>query len=59
MKKVIIAAALTAMFTTVANAHSGLADRVNEERSYPTKTVEKADTTKAIKNTIDLNRPEY
>ena len=40
MKKIIIAAAVTGVFSTMANANSGLADRINEERSYPNKTVE-------------------
>lgn len=44
MKKIIIAAAITALFSTMANANSGLADRINEARSYPNKTVEKIDT---------------
>jgi len=43
MKKIIIAAAITALFSTMANANSGLADRINEARSYPNKTVEKID----------------
>ncbi len=38
MKKVIIAAAITALFSTMATANSGLADRINEARSYPNKT---------------------
>lgn len=38
MKKVIIATAITALFSTMAAANSGLADRINEERSYPNKT---------------------
>lgn len=39
MKKIIIAAAITALFSTMATANSGLADRINEARSYPNKTV--------------------
>lgn len=39
MKKVIIAAAITTLFSTMATANSGLADRINEARSYPSKTV--------------------
>ncbi|OHY73665.1 hypothetical protein [Marinobacter sp. AC-23] len=39
MKKVIIATAITALFSTMATANSGLADRINEARSYPNKTV--------------------
>jgi hypothetical protein len=38
MKKIIIATAITAIFSTMANA--SLADRFNEARSYPNKTVE-------------------
>ncbi|WP_375171261.1 hypothetical protein [Marinobacter sp.] len=38
MKKVIIAAAITTLFSTMATANSGLADRINEARSYPDKT---------------------
>ena len=38
MKKIIIATAITAIFSTVANA--SLVDRINEARSYPNKTVE-------------------
>ncbi len=37
MKKVIIATAITALFSTMATANSGLADRINEARSYPNK----------------------
>lgn len=37
MKKVIIAAAITTLFSTMATANSGLADRINEARSYPNK----------------------
>ncbi|EAZ99686.1 hypothetical protein [Marinobacter sp. ELB17] len=40
MKKIIIATAITALFSMTANANSGLADRINEARSYPNKTVE-------------------
>jgi len=39
MKKIIIATAITALFSTMATANSGLADRINEARSYPNKTV--------------------
>jgi hypothetical protein len=39
MKKIIIATAMTALFSMTANADSGLADRINEARSYPNKTV--------------------
>jgi hypothetical protein len=44
MKNIIIATAITALFSMTANANSGLADRINEARSYPNKTVEKVDT---------------
>jgi len=37
MKKVFIAATLTTVSSTMANGHSGLAGRINEERSYPNK----------------------
>ncbi len=40
MKKIIIAAAITTVFSTMATANSGLADRFNETRSYPNNTVE-------------------
>jgi hypothetical protein len=43
MKKLIIAAAVTALFSTMASANSGLADRINEARSYPNKTIENSD----------------
>ncbi len=52
MKKVIIAATLTAVFSTMANAHSGLADRINEERSYPNKTIEKASPIETVKKPV-------
>lgn len=39
MRKVVIATAITALFSTMATANSGLADRINEARSYPNKTV--------------------
>ncbi|MDN6318927.1 MAG: hypothetical protein L0J77_04125 [Marinobacter sp.] len=41
MKKFIIAAAITTLFSTMAYANSGLADRINEARSYPNKAIEK------------------
>lgn len=44
MKKVIIATAITALFSTMAAANSGLADRINEERSYPNKTASTKNT---------------
>ena len=41
MKKIIIAAAAAAaLFSSMATANSGLADRINEARSYPNKTVD-------------------
>lgn len=40
MKKIIVAVAATAFFSTIANADSGLADRINEARSFPNKTIE-------------------
>ncbi len=43
MKRIILAAAITALFSTMANADSGLADRINEARSYPNKIVESSD----------------
>lgn len=41
MKKIIIAAAAATLFSTMATANSGLADRINEARTYPNKTVDK------------------
>jgi len=38
MKKIIIAAAVTVFFSAMASANSGLADRISDARSYPTKT---------------------
>lgn len=40
MKKLIIAAAITSLFSTMTYANSGLADRINEARSYPNKSAE-------------------
>ncbi|AHI29815.1 MULTISPECIES: hypothetical protein [Marinobacter] len=40
MKKVMVIAAISALFSTMASANSGLADRINEARTYPNKTVE-------------------
>jgi len=40
MKKIIIAAVAATLFSTMATANSGLADRINEARTYPNKTVE-------------------
>jgi hypothetical protein len=40
MKKIIIATAMTALFSTMVSANSGLADRINEARSYPNKTAD-------------------
>ncbi|WP_322003008.1 hypothetical protein [Marinobacter alexandrii] len=44
MKSIITAIAITALFTSSAFADSGLADRINEARTYPDKTVETVDT---------------
>lgn len=44
MKKVIITAAIATLFSTMATANSGLADRINEARSYPDKTVSSKST---------------
>ena len=43
MKNIIAAIAITALFSSFAYADSGLADRINEARSYPNKTVETVD----------------
>jgi len=43
MKSIITAIAMTALFSSFAYADSGLADRINEARSYPNKTVETTD----------------
>lgn len=40
MKKAMIIAAITALLPTMASATSGLADRINEARTYSNKTVE-------------------
>lgn len=40
MKKLIVIAAITVLFSTMASASSGLADRINEVRTYPNKMVE-------------------
>ena len=61
MKKIIIAAAAATLFSTMATANSGLADRINEARTYPNKTVD----TKTIMRTCrkdmqakkDMNGP--
>lgn len=37
MKIFIVAAMISAMLPTMAHASSGLADRINEERSFPNK----------------------
>ncbi|MCK0104837.1 hypothetical protein [Marinobacter sp. S0848L] len=51
MKKIIIAAAAATLFSTMATANSGLADRINEVRSYPNKTVDtKTETMTCMKN---------
>jgi len=50
MKNIIIAAAITALFSTMANANSGLADRVNEERSYPNKTADNVIDARMLSN---------
>lgn len=39
MKKVMVIAAIVALFSTMASANSGLADRINEARTYPNKMV--------------------
>lgn len=40
MKKVMVIAAIVAFYSTMASANSGLADRINEARTYPNKMVE-------------------
>ena len=40
MKKVMVIAAIAALFSTMTSANSGLADRINEARTYPNKMVE-------------------
>lgn len=50
MKKIIIAAAAATLFSTMATANSGLADRFNEARSYPHKTTESTMDTGAMTN---------
>lgn len=40
MKNIIVAVAVTAFFSTMAHANSGLADRINEARSFPDKKTE-------------------
>ncbi|WP_421840771.1 hypothetical protein [Marinobacter algicola] len=40
MKKVMVIATIVALFSTMASANSGLADRINEARTYPNKMVE-------------------
>lgn len=40
MKNIIIAAAAAALFSSMATANSGLADRINEARTFPNKTVD-------------------
>ncbi|VVT32641.1 conserved exported hypothetical protein [Marinobacter salarius] len=40
MKKLMVIAAITVLFSTMASANSGLADRINEARTYPNKMVE-------------------
>ncbi len=40
MKKLIVAVALTTLFSTAVNANSGLADRINEARSFPDKEIQ-------------------
>lgn len=44
MKKLIISTAITMFFSTMVTANSGLADRINEARSYPDKTVSTKNT---------------
>jgi len=50
MKKFIIAAAITTLFSTMAYANSGLADRINEARSYPNKTAENVVDARTLKS---------
>lgn len=40
MKKLMVIAAIAALFSTMTSANSGLADRINEARTYPNKMVE-------------------
>lgn len=52
MKKLVIIAAIAALFSTMASANSGLADRINEARTYPHKTVEQ----KAMKTCMEQGK---
>ena len=46
MKVSIIAVAVAIAFSSAASANSGQADRINEARSYPNKTIETQDVRK-------------
>ncbi len=50
MKKIIIATAITVLFSMAANANSGLADRINEARSYPNKTADNVLDVRTLSN---------
>ena len=50
MKTFIIAAAITTLFSTMAHANSGLADRINEARSYPTRTADNVVDARTLSN---------
>lgn len=44
MKKALFAVITTTLFSSVVNANSGLADRINEARSFPEESVAIKDT---------------
>ncbi len=56
MKGLIIAFTMAITFSSVANANSGLADRINEAGSYPNKSVETQDVRKTCFHQMDNHK---
>lgn len=50
MKKFIITTAIATLFSTMAYANSGLADRINEARSYPNRTSDNVEDARTPSN---------
>jgi len=53
MKKYFVSAVLLSVLSTGAYAESGYADRINEARSYPNKTVEAKTAEKTCSGHVD------
>jgi len=56
MKFTVIAVTAAIAFSSAASANSGQADRINEARSYPNKTIETQDVRKTCSNQMENHK---